>query len=102
MMAAAWRKAPPNFHPPSLTPASLPRPIVCRARARQGCPKNQKAFRAGFSFGVSTVDRRGHDMDLALKIARRNCQPEFSAIRFNRKMDGKTASSQRQEEAQNF
>jgi hypothetical protein len=62
---AAWRKTPRNFHPPSLTPARLPRSIVCRARARQGCPKNQKALRAGFSFGGSTVDWLGHDMDAA-------------------------------------
>jgi len=36
-----------------------------------------------FSFGGSTVDRRWRDMDVALRIARRDFQPEFSANRLD-------------------
>jgi len=68
-----------------MAPARSPRSIVCRARARQGCPRNQKALRARF-FGGSTVDRRWRDMDLALKI----CAPGLFSRNFQQ--SGLTAS----------
>jgi hypothetical protein len=53
-----------DLHSQRMTPVRLVSSIVCLARTRQGCPKDQKALRAGYSFGGSTVDWRGRDEGL--------------------------------------
>jgi hypothetical protein len=54
-------------------------------------------FAQGFSFCGSTLTVLGEPGTGLVRKARRDFQPEFSTIRFSRKLGDKTASSQRQE-----
>jgi hypothetical protein len=60
------------------------------------------ALRAVFPLTAPPLTGAGATWTGLVRKARRDFQPEFSTIRFNRKLDGKTTSSQRQEKFQDF
>jgi len=63
-----------------MSPARSPCPIICRARARQGRPRNQKALRARFLLTAPPLTGAGTTWTWLLELRAGIVQPEFSAI----------------------
>jgi hypothetical protein len=86
-----------DLHSQGLTPARLVLAILWLDCACQGCPYKTQRFARDFLFCGSTLTVLVEPGTWLVRKARRDFQPEFSTIRFKRKLSGKTASSQPQE-----